>query len=127
MVSCFRLFFFLCSILFEAYLHRVFFLPKRTFKVIPPDDYNCSLNCYFLSLQPRVSSHAQRRVLPATGAVVRAGLARVVFHAAALPRRARENAASRQDGQRNQHRATYQLRYRCTSIILRSRSSLPLL
>lgn len=56
---------------------------------------------------PGVGAHPQRRVLPAAGALVRARLARVVLHAAAQPRRARQDAAPRQDGQGDQHRAAH--------------------
>lgn len=58
-----------------------------------------------------VGAHAQRRVLPAAGAQLRAGLAGVVLHAAAVARRARQDAAPRQDGQGDQHRAAHQLRF----------------
>lgn len=51
-----------------------------------------------------VGAHAQRRVLLATGAVVRAGLAGLVLDAAAEQERAGQDAAPRQDGQRDQHR-----------------------
>lgn len=59
---------------------------------------------------PRISAHAQRRVLPTAGALVRARLARVVQHAGAVSRRAGQDAAPRQDGQGDQHRAAHQLR-----------------
>lgn len=67
-------------------------------------------NCNVIS-QSRIGAYAQRRVLPTTGTVLRARLARVVLHAAAQPHRARQDAAPRQDGQGDQHRAAHQLRY----------------
>lgn len=54
-----------------------------------------------------VGADSQRRVLPAAGAVVRARLARVVLHAGAQPTGARQDAAPRQDGQGDQHRAAH--------------------
>lgn len=63
--------------------------------------------CNIVCFQSRVGENSERRFLPAAGAVVCARLACLVLHAAAVAGRARQDAAPRQDGQGDQHRAAH--------------------